>query len=206
MTAEKIEWPDDWREVEQGISSVPGTRAVAWPKPGLLGERPMLRLHQMNRPRRLVRVVCENPRGSINGYLVTKGVNYLLVYEHELPEIEKRVRTERHNQLFALAKEQYEVELAEHIKTIGTRPGDNPQTIRERAEATIGASPYNILRKMDVKSTGMPPLSRMDVHPDRFPAPETPESAAAQAAQQQAEAMGQALAKHLGNAKQRAAG
>ena len=171
-----------------------------------MGERPMLRVHQMNKPRRLLRVVCENPRGNINGYLVTKGVNYLLVYEHELPAIQKRVRSARDMQLFALAQEQYEVELAEHIKTIGTRPGDNPQTIRERAEATIGASPYNIMRRMDVKSTGLPPLSRVDIHPDPVPPPETPESSAAAAAHAQAEAMGQALARHLGNAKQRAAG
>jgi len=205
MTDEKIEWPD-WREVEQGQSSIPGTRAVTWPKPGIMGERPMLRVHQMNKPRRLLRVVCENPRGNINGYLVTKGVNYLLVYEHELPAIQKRVRSARDMQLFALAQEQYEVELAEHIKTIGTRPGDNPQTIRERAEATIGASPYNIMRRMDVKSTGLPPLSRIDIHPDLVPPPETPESSAAAAAHAQAEAMGQALAKHLGSVKQRAAG
>lgn len=206
-----VQWPA-WQEVAKGGQHDLG-RMVGWPTPSR--NEPQLIDHQKNLPRRLIRVEVNSIRSSVAGYRCDKGVNYLLVYDYELPAIERLVATDNDRRMWAECVAEYEAELAVFMENVTGRPGEG-KTQRQVAEETIGCSPGTIWHKRAGRTgrrTGYPKLERMDVCPETVPPPETPQSIADMQSEKLAAAMGRAMASHLpdalaraGNGKQRAAG
>jgi len=182
-------WPE-WQNVAAGLP-VPGAHVCAWPTASYA--RPMLSLHQQHKPRRLVRVEFGPNSGSVAGYQCFKGTNYLIVYEDEIPQIRARMATARDKEDLARAMEQFEAELAEHMKSLVESDGRMPT--REKAIQTFWPTPWNIYARIPgARRTGFPKVLDLEVCPDPVPPPSTPTSDAEYAAQRNAEMMGRAMA------------
>lgn len=189
MTENK-QWPE-WQNVAAGLP-VEGAHVCAWPVASY--GRPMLALHQQNKPRRLIRVEFGPNSGSVAGYQCFKGTNYLVVYEDEIRAIQAKVPTERQKMLLEIATEKYEEEIARFIKE-NTRDGRGPT--RDEAVKSIATTPWNVYSQNPGCRTGYPKVLSVEVCPEPVPPPETPMSAASHAANAQAEAMGRAMAMAL---------
>lgn len=193
MTNKTTEWPD-WRNVAAGIP-IEGAHVCAWPTPS--HSKPMLALHQQNKPRRLIRLEFLPNTGSVAGYMCRKGTNFLLVYEDELPAIRSKIPTDEEKALMKVANATFESRLAEFIKE-RTRDGVGPT--REQALKEFFPTPWNIYSGLagegggGIKKTGYPKVISVEVCPDPVPPPDTATSLAQSAADRNAEAIGRSIA------------
>lgn len=192
MTSE-TKWPD-WRNVAAGVP-IEGAHVCAWPTPS--HSKPMLALHQQNKPRRLIRLEFGPSIGSVAGYQCFKGINYLLVYEDEIPAIRAKIPTDEEKALMKVAQATFESRLAEFIKE-RTRDGVGPT--REQALKDFFPTPWNIYSGLaaagggGIKKTGYPKVLSLEVCPDPVPPPETAQSIAQANADRNAEAIGRSMA------------
>lgn len=188
----ETKWPD-WKNVAAGLP-IDGAHVCAWPTPS--HDRPQLAIHQQNKPRRLVKIDFLPVLGSIAGYKCEQGINYLLVYEDEIPQIRKRIATDEQKRLLALAEETFEFELAAFIKE-RTRNGRGPT--RAEAIQEFHLTPWNILHRnhRNVFPWGYPKVLSLEVCPDPVPPPPTATSLAQEAADRNAETLGRAIAMAL---------
>lgn len=124
-----------------------------------------------NETRRLIRVSVESSNGmTILGQRVPDGDSYLLVYESDLPKVEKLLPTTKQRRIMELAEEQYR----DAFETFVESECKGDRALAEKTCAFTVWTQYDLAtRDMKGLRGGYPTLRAFEVHPEVVPAPDT---------------------------------